>query len=616
MTKKDAIAELDQMIAEYLAKNDPEELNKRLKEKFSKMLESNIPEELKKSVQNMEEELNKASGVNLTYMSEKKHGKDMKKIDPKTHMRGNLIDKIESGDVGAGSMGSSGMNLTPGQVTSGLGKPSTVGKSMGRSMLKSKKLNKMSPDDSGPIPMSASERDPRLVDRLKKCLVKKTLAASENAEQTASEIESGKESLKTGLKSAKHPKKVLSELRSMKKAQNPDEKSDAQLGEDVEHLVERHFEENKEAERKEGHKLVAKDEKGVHPKLAPKESYKHRGVSPAGAIARYSGGKDKKMRQTAREHHKDVLSQMRSMPKPNLPKSEDVEKADILHDNIGQRRQARAADYKKRGDALSHKIAIEGAKEAHKEQLSHIKKQPKPNLPKSEKKDPVLGPTPQEKPMSDKYTKQVKSFLAGKLKKCIQKTESSPIGKKNAGNPVDMSAETKRAIREPADKPFKIQPRREGQANKPVNKAEDLSKKHYGFKAVEESARESGAKDPKAVAAAAGRKKFGKKKFQEMAAAGKKHHTKKSETLNKPYRSQAQRRWAHTKAGEKALGGKAAVHEWDEASKGKKLPEKVKKTQSKHDRCVEHIKENSPDVKNPHAVCVAEGVKPAKWKKK
>lgn len=44
-----------------------------------------------------------------------------------------------------------------------------------------------------------------------------------------------------------------------------------------------------------------------------------------------------------------------------------------------------------------------------------------------------------------------------------------------------------------------------------------------------------------------------------------------------PYKSQAQRGWAHTEEGEKALGGPAAVHEWDEASKGKKLPEKVKK---------------------------------------
>lgn len=41
-----------------------------------------------------------------------------------------------------------------------------------------------------------------------------------------------------------------------------------------------------------------------------------------------------------------------------------------------------------------------------------------------------------------------------------------------------------------------------------------------------------------------------------------------------PYKSDAQRRWAHTPAGEKALGGPAKVAEWDSASKGLKLPER------------------------------------------
>ena len=50
----------------------------------------------------------------------------------------------------------------------------------------------------------------------------------------------------------------------------------------------------------------------------------------------------------------------------------------------------------------------------------------------------------------------------------------------------------------------------------------ELHKKYEGFKAVEESARESGASDPAAVAAAVGRKKYGKKAFQEAAAHGKK----------------------------------------------------------------------------------------------
>lgn len=52
---------------------------------------------------------------------------------------------------------------------------------------------------------------------------------------------------------------------------------------------------------------------------------------------------------------------------------------------------------------------------------------------------------------------------------------------------------------------------------------------------------------------------------------------KKHEILSKPYVSDAQRRWAHTDAGTKALGGESKVHEWDESSKGRDLPEHVKK---------------------------------------
>lgn len=43
------------------------------------------------------------------------------------------------------------------------------------------------------------------------------------------------------------------------------------------------------------------------------------------------------------------------------------------------------------------------------------------------------------------------------------------------------------------------------------------------------------------------------------------------------YVSEAQRKWARTPAGTKALGGKKAVEEWDKATKGKKLPKRVKK---------------------------------------
>ena len=42
------------------------------------------------------------------------------------------------------------------------------------------------------------------------------------------------------------------------------------------------------------------------------------------------------------------------------------------------------------------------------------------------------------------------------------------------------------------------------------------------FAAIKEKAAKSGARDPGAVAAAIGRKKYGKAKFQELAAKGRK----------------------------------------------------------------------------------------------
>lgn len=89
------------------------------------------------------------------------------------------------------------------------------------------------------------------------------------------------------------------------------------------------------------------------------------------------------------------------------------------------------------------------------------------------------------------------------------------------------------------------------------------------------------------MAAAAAAKTFKGEKPKERKASKsllrkKLKKRKVLEPLLKPYASEAQRRWAHTEAGTKALGGKKAVQHWDKASKGKKLPEKVKKSESEY----------------------------------
>ena len=65
---------------------------------------------------------------------------------------------------------------------------------------------------------------------------------------------------------------------------------------------------------------------------------------------------------------------------------------------------------------------------------------------------------------------------------------------------------------------------------------EQVEEKYMGFKAVEKAAAEGGARDPAAVAAAIGRKKYGKEKFQAAAAAGKKLG-EETEDVNAVHRS-------------------------------------------------------------------------------
>jgi len=55
------------------------------------------------------------------------------------------------------------------------------------------------------------------------------------------------------------------------------------------------------------------------------------------------------------------------------------------------------------------------------------------------------------------------------------------------------------------------------------------------------------------------------------------NYNKDNNFKDMPYKSDQQRKWAHTQSGLKALGGKKKVAEWDKASKGKKLPKRVKR---------------------------------------
>ena len=127
------------------------------------MINTGYGQPLKKAIQEVQDTLKKASGVNLSFSEKGKD--DMKKVDPKTKLPGVMLDKVASGDIGAGSMGSSGMNLTPGSGNQGgVSKQEKVGGA---------------PSDAPP--MLASEKHDGLKQFMQKCMkhmnAKKSMAA-------------------------------------------------------------------------------------------------------------------------------------------------------------------------------------------------------------------------------------------------------------------------------------------------------------------------------------------------------------------------------------------------------------------------------------------------------
>lgn len=137
--------------------------------------------------------------------------------------------------------------------------------------------------------------------------------------------------------------------REMAKAENPDAKADERLGEDVESLVERHVEENREAERKEGHKALIQEDlkKDFQPRfykcdsmhknekatihVSPTKYLAERGVSRAGEHLRDSKAyKEAHMPSSSRSHllhakdkHREVLAGLKAQPSPTLKAESD-----------------------------------------------------------------------------------------------------------------------------------------------------------------------------------------------------------------------------------------------------------------------------------------------------
>lgn len=329
-----------------------------------------------------------------------------------------------------------------------------------------------------------------------------------------------------------------------------------------------------------------KKDAGVHTQSASSKP----GVSVSGKAAR--GGMEQRP-MAAKQIHKEKLSELQSMPKPNLPKSEGMEKIDpktklsgtmikaadpMGSSNMNMTPGLTNQDMAKMDPASSPPVQMSEKRGELTKWMSKCMKCMKTlsaSENKEKAKDPVMDPKSPQKPASEAYKQKSSVYMnkpkvakddqphpahspeaeaheiveshkeipqavsdLGHNKEKVKKmfdhlrsrkgdknwersTENKMAGMEKQEEHLDsekevMSQDAERAIMEPSEKPIKIQPNRPGQANKPVEK---------------------------------------------------------NEKLTKPYVSDAQRKKFHAMEDRGEISH-ATVKEWDEASKGKKLPEK------------------------------------------
>lgn len=275
---------------------------------------------------------------------------------------------------------------------------------------------------------------------------------------------------------------------------------------------------------------------------------------------------------SAKEDAADRVHALRNAPKPNLPKTEmekeekGVHEQSTLADRAGRSESGRMVRQSKENPK-----AMDQAKHTHKEKLGELKGMPKANLPKSE-----MG-----KHDADGDSGEIMPDHAMK-KDAI--TDAMGIG--NSEPPMTKD-----------DKPHP--------PNSPEDKAHDVSEHSdtigHAMKILDTPERQRAMLAHLRTLHDPSQARSEKNKEAGMSADEKKTMSK-AEML---------------KAAKGLLElAKAEPQKFEELTKtyagGLALSEGGK---SKHDRCVEDVKANSPGVKNPHAVCVAEGVKPAAWKK-
>lgn len=204
------------------------------------------------------------------------------------------------------------------------------------------------------------------------------------------------------------------------------------------------------------------------------------------------------------------------------------------------------------------------AKKLVRKMVDHLKNQPKPNLPKSEEMEKADNkPKPQS--YHSKLIQENRQVKARNQEKALAEFKNSQQAKTKAISEQPKLFDPRLSTMKKAE--VKAIP---DQISEPIIR----NRIDYNEPKMIQSPNIINNKDEDKSSAIQGKKVNPQSVVRSLLG---KMEVKKEETLFKPYHSEQQRKWAHTEAGKKALGGESKVAEWDKESKGKHLPQKVEK---------------------------------------
>ena len=285
--------------------------------------------------------------------------------------------------------------------------------------------------------------------------------------------------------------------------------------------------------------------------------------------------------EAAKESHKRVLSELKQMPKPDLGKANLDQKG--VHPSVNT--VLDKPNPKLAGRSIAGLSGKENEIREHKKVLSELKQMPKPDLGKA-RADEGLSLEDKVRARQERNIRNIRDAR-------------TPTGQKTRTARSSRRRESELELGTPHYSNF-------DEHGRPMRVHSVPSERRHGEKIVGEpkemSEREGGVHIRGATYAP---------KHQNIGGGGSQSMGAMSEKGGKSWRSGGK---YHTYGGSR-LAHEDVMHAQSKIRPNLPKSEEMSKEESKHDRCVKEVEESSPEVRNPHAVCISRGVTPRKWKK-